>query len=168
MVVLDRPLVIAAAAAALERFCCCCCCWDIAAAAAAPAMFDLGGEDRSITSIAAREVITLLYLVLSTLDLLATGLDRKVEEEEGLGKEAGLGIMAPYAAATAAILGSLSNFPRKSSPGSSLLPLFLVALPAAELTGINAGGGCRAWTPFGEARVGDATGTAVIETGCLG
>lgn len=76
---LERPLVIAAAA--LERFCCCCCCWDSATAAAAPAMFDLGGEDRSITSIAAREVITLLYLVLSTLDLFATGLDRKVEEE---------------------------------------------------------------------------------------
>ena len=89
----------------------------MAAAAAAPAMFDLGGEDRSITSIAAREVITLLYLVLSTLDLLATGLDRKVEEEEDVGKDVGFGTMAPYAAATAAILGTLfrSNFSRKSS-----------------------------------------------------
>lgn len=79
-------------------------------------MFDLGGEDRSITSIAAREVITLLYLVLSTLVLFATGSERGTEEGD-IGKEAGFGTMAPYAAATAARLVALlsSNLSRSNS-----------------------------------------------------
>lgn len=89
-------------------------------------MFDLvGGEDRSITSSAAREVITLLYRVLSTqLVLLATGLEREEREESGKEVEeeevareveAGLGTMAPYAAAIVAAALPSRSFSRSSS-----------------------------------------------------